>query len=83
MEIHKTTNGGLNWVDQNAGYTGERFMCIWIIHPDTVYISGNTGHILKTVNGGLNWVTLTTNTTEQLWGLQFVNSFTDMLQVMK
>lgn len=76
MEIHKTTNAGLNWTDQNAGYTGERFMGIWIVHPDTVYISGNDGHILKTVNGGTNWVTLTTNTTEQLWGLQFTNSFT-------
>jgi photosystem II stability/assembly factor-like uncharacterized protein len=76
LEIHKTTNGGQNWIDQNAGYTGERFMAIWIVHPDTVYISGNDGHILKTVNGGNNWVTLTSGDTVQLWGLQFVNSFT-------
>ncbi len=76
LEIHKTTNGGASWTDQNAGYSGERFMGIWIVHPDTVYISGNDGHILKTMNGGQNWATLTTNTTEQLWGLQFTSSFT-------
>ena len=67
MEIHKTTNGGQTWTDQNAGYTGERFMCIWIINPDTVYISGNDGHILKTVNGGQNWVTKRSDTLVQLW----------------
>ena len=76
MEIHKTTNAGVSWVDQNAGFTGERFMCIWIVHPDTVYMSGNDGHILKTVNGGQNWVNMRTDTLVQLWGLQFVNSFT-------
>lgn len=76
LEIHKTTNGGQTWTDQNAGFTGERFMCIWIIHPDTVYISGNDGHILKTVNGGLNWINMRSDTLVQLWGLQFVNSST-------
>lgn len=76
LEIHKTTNGGQTWVDQSAGFTGERFMAIWIVHPDTVYISGNDGHILKTVNGGQNWINMRTDTLVQLWGLQFVNSFT-------
>src|SRR4030095_943459 len=75
-EIHKTTNAGLSWVDQNAGYTGTRFMAIYILHPDTVYISGNEGIILKTVNGGSNWVTIYSEATLQLWGLHFVNSFT-------
>jgi photosystem II stability/assembly factor-like uncharacterized protein len=75
--IHKTTNAGQNWVDQSSGYTATRFMAIWIVHPDTVYISGNYGLIIKTVNGGANWFTLNTgDTTTQFWGLQFVNSFT-------
>lgn len=74
--IHKTTNAGQTWTDQSSGYTSMRFMAIWIVHPDTVYISGNNGLIIKTVNGGANWVTLNTGVTDQLWGLQFVNSFT-------
>lgn len=75
--IHKTTNGGQNWTDQNSGFTAMRFMAIWIVHPDTVYMSGNYGRIIKTVNGGANWVLLNTNdTATQFWGLQFVNSLT-------
>ena len=75
--IHKTTNAGVNWTDQTAGYTGTRFMAMWIISPDTVYIAGNYGIIIKTVNGGTNWTTLTTiDSTAQYWGLQFVNSNT-------
>lgn len=75
--IHKTTNAGLNWIDQTAGYTGTRFMGIWIVHPDTVYICGNYALIIKTVNGGNNWTTLTQlDSTQQYWGIQFFNSNT-------
>ena len=76
FNIHKTTNAGANWVDQNSGYTSMRFMAIWIRHPDTVYMSGNDGKIIKTVNGGSNWVTVYSETALQLWGLFFVNSLT-------
>lgn len=76
LEIHKTTNAGVNWIDQNAGYTGTRLMAIYILHPDTVFISGNEGLILRTVNGGTNWVTVNSEASLQLWGLHFVNSFT-------
>lgn len=74
--IHKTTNAGANWTDQNSGYTSMRFMAIWISHPDTVYMSGNDGIIIKTVNGGNNWVTVYSEPTLQLWGMFFVNSLT-------
>ena len=75
--IHKTTNAGQNWSDQNSGFTGMRFMAIWIVHPDTVYMCGNFGRIIKTVNGGANWIQLNANdTVTQFWGLQFVNSLT-------
>jgi Secretion system C-terminal sorting domain/Photosynthesis system II assembly factor YCF48 len=75
--IHKTTNAGVNWTDQNSGFTSMRFMGIWIVHPDTVYMSGNSGIIIKTVNGGSNWAQQNTNdNSTQFWGLQFVNSLT-------
>lgn len=76
FNIHKTTNGGQNWIDQSSGYTSMRFMSMWIVSPDTVYMGGNNGIIIKTVNGGNNWLTLPTNDTVQIWGLQFVNSNT-------
>jgi photosystem II stability/assembly factor-like uncharacterized protein len=76
MNIYKTTNGGLNYTAQNSGYTAQRFMSIFMKHPDTVFISGNYGKILRTVNGGNNWVTLYSDTLIQFWGLYFVNSNT-------
>lgn len=77
MNIYKTTNAGLNWTPQSSGFTGTRFMAIEIIHPDTVFMSGNFGIIIKTTNGGLNWVRQpTSDTTTQLWGLEFINSQT-------
>lgn len=74
--IHKTTNAGANWIDQNSGYTSMRFMAIWLRHPDTVYMSGNDGKIIRTINGGTNWVTVHSETGLQLWGLYFVNQQT-------
>jgi photosystem II stability/assembly factor-like uncharacterized protein len=75
--IYKTTNGGLNYTAQYSGYTAQRFMSIFILHPDTAFICGNYGKILKTVNGGNNWIPFVySDTTVQFWGLFFVNSVT-------
>ncbi len=76
FNIYKTTNAAANWTPQSSGYTATRFMCIWIQHPDTVYMSGNFGLIIKTTNGGQNWFTQPTGNTDQLWGICFVNSLT-------
>ena len=76
FNIYKTTNGGINYTAQNSHYTAQRFMSVFILHPDTVFFSGNYGKILRTVNGGQNWVTLYSDTTRQFWGLWFVNSLT-------
>jgi photosystem II stability/assembly factor-like uncharacterized protein len=77
MNIYRTTNGGLNYTAQNSNYTAQRFMSIFMMHPDTVFISGNYGKILRTVNGGTNWIPYVySDTTVQFWGLFFVNSLT-------
>lgn len=73
MNIHKTTNGGLSWTDQSSGYTGTRFMDIFILDEQTAFMSGNDGLIIKTTNGGNKWVTKPTGTKEQLWGLHFLD----------
>jgi hypothetical protein len=74
MNIHKTTNGGLSWTDQSSGYTGTRFMDIFILDEQTAFMSGNDGLIIKTTNGGNKWVTKPTGTKEQLWGSAFPGS---------
>jgi photosystem II stability/assembly factor-like uncharacterized protein len=76
FNIHKTTNGGLNFIDQNSNFTAQRFMSIWIIHPDTVLMCGNYGKIIKTVNGGNNWNLIYSDTVKQFWCFYFINSNT-------
>jgi photosystem II stability/assembly factor-like uncharacterized protein len=73
FNIHKTTNGGLNFVDQSSNFTAQRFMAEWIFHPDTVLFGGNYGKIIKTVNGGNNWYLVYADTNLQFWSLFFVN----------
>lgn len=76
MNIHKTTNGGVNYTLQSSGWTAQRFMTIWLLSPDTVMMAGNYGKMIKTVNGGNNWTTVYADTTLQFWGLWFTNSMT-------
>jgi len=81
FNIYKTTNGGNNFTAQNSGLTAQRFMAIWIFHPDTALICGNYGKILRTDNGGINWniIYIDPDTTKQFWGLFFVNQNTGFL----
>ncbi|MFA5012407.1 MAG: T9SS type A sorting domain-containing protein [Ignavibacteria bacterium] len=79
MNIHKTTNGGLNYVQQSSGWTAQRFMTTWLLSPDTVLMAGNYGKIIKTVNGGNNWVTVYADTTLQFWGLWFTTPQTGFI----
>ncbi len=72
--IHLTHDGGKSWEDVSSGYTGTRFMDIFFLNRDVIYISGNDGLILRSTDAGLHWTTLKTGTTEQLWGIHFQDS---------
>lgn len=71
--IHITRDGGKTWTDVSSGYTSMRFMDIAILNDSVMYMSGNNGIIIQSTDGGLNWKTLTTNVTEQIWGIHFVS----------
>lgn len=73
FNIHKTTNGGVTFVNQNSHFTAQRFMAEWIFNPDTVLFGGNYGKIIKTVDGGNNWNLVYADTTLQFWTFFFVN----------
>lgn len=76
LNIYKTTNGGVNFTSQSSNLLAQRFMCEWILHPDTVLFGGNYGKIIKTVNGGANWNLVYADTNLQFWGFFFVNQNT-------
>lgn len=72
--IHVTRDGGKSWTDVSSGYTSMRFMDIAILNDSVIYMSGNNGIIIRSTDGGLNWTTLTTNVTEQIWGIHFTSA---------
>ena len=47
----KTTNGGINWYNQNTGVT-DGLLCVQFLNDTVGYITGNSGTILKTTTGG-------------------------------
>ncbi len=73
--LFKTTNGGLNWVMINTGFTGHLW-AINFINENTGYLSGGFSNILKTTNSGTNWVVLMTSVQEEFIGLHFFDSNT-------
>ena len=68
--IIKTTNAGLDWVQQNSGTT-VILKSVQFVNLNTGWICGEGGLILKTTNGGQNWFSLTSGTTEHLTDIHF------------
>ncbi len=52
--IFKTTDGGINWIEQTSG-TSKHLYSVYFINANTGYAVGLDGIILKTTNGGTNW----------------------------
>jgi len=77
-DIHKSTNGGINWVKQtNLAYENQRTE-IQFYNSSTGWSCGADGSFMKTTNGGTNWVE-TFAGFETLTGLDFINSNTGYL----
>lgn len=77
-DIHKSTNGGLNWVKQtNLAYEKQRSE-IDFINATTGWSPGQDGSVLKTTNGGENWIESFAGF-ENLSGVDFLNANTGFL----
>jgi len=51
----KTTNGGINWVQQNQPVGNKPLYGVHIVDSNVVYFAGYFQTIFKTVDGGTNW----------------------------
>ncbi len=71
--IHITSDGGKTWKHANSGYTSMRFMDIFILNENTLFMTGNEGIIIRSTDGGHTWKTMNSNTTAQIWGIHFVD----------
>ena len=68
--IKKTTNSGVDWVEQNSGTT-LTLKSVQFIDQSTGWICGESGLILKTTDGGVNWYSLESSTTQHLTDIHF------------
>ena len=68
--IKKTTNAGVDWIEQNSGTT-LTLKSVKFINHNTGWICGEAGLIIKTTDGGLNWFNQTSGTTEHLTDIDF------------
>lgn len=73
--IKRTTNSGLEWIQQNSGTT-LILKSVQFININTGWICGEGGLILKTTNGGLNWFSLMSGTIENLTDIHFCDANT-------
>jgi photosystem II stability/assembly factor-like uncharacterized protein len=71
--IHITHDGGKTWTNASSGYTAMRFMDIFIQDQSTIFMSGNDGIIIRSIDGGKSWQTMNSGTTQQLWGIHFLD----------
>lgn len=76
--IKKTTNSGLEWIQQNSGTT-VTLKSIQFITPNIGWICGDEGILLKTSDGGLNWFSKTTGTIENLTDVHFCDTNTGFM----
>lgn len=80
--IVKTTNGGINWVQQFTGVSNKRLEGIHPVDSNIVYCVGWFQTILKTTNGGINWLIIRNGefgTTPSLFEVYFINQNTGWL----
>lgn len=70
--IKKTSNAGLDWVEQVSGTT-LTFRSVQFMNQNVGWICGEAGLIIKTTDGGQSWIELTTGTTELLTDLHFAD----------
>jgi photosystem II stability/assembly factor-like uncharacterized protein len=68
----KTTDGGLQWTQQNSNTT-EFIFKVFFINEDLGWACGGNGSVIKTTNGGDTWTPLNCGTTTHLFGVCFAN----------
>ena len=75
INVKKTSDGGVNWVEQYAGNTQMNYY--EIASPNSggdVFIVGNYGILLHTDDGGANWSNMDIGTTEHLRDIFFLSN---------
>lgn len=72
--LHKTTNGGADWIDLSLPTTAQNLNAIFFTSDNTGWMCSTNYNLMKTTNGGVNW----TVNYNPIYGneIQFINSQT-------
>lgn len=73
-KVIKTTNGGVNWVQQNLVSSSDYSF----INENTGYVVGGGGLVHKTTNGGINWAQVFSRSGWVFFGVHFENEMNGM-----
>jgi photosystem II stability/assembly factor-like uncharacterized protein len=76
--IVKTTNGGINWVQQTSPITNG-LNSVKFLDANIGYITAESGAVLKTTNGGSLWFSLTTGFGSALYCSHFFDANTGLV----
>lgn len=68
--IKKTTNAGVEWIQQSSGTTST-LRSVQFIDQNRGWICGESGLILKTTDGGINWDSIASGNTQLLTDIHF------------
>jgi len=71
--FHRTTNGGLNWLDLSFQGTAENLDAVWFVNNRTGFLASTNDTVYKTSNGGESWYHKF-NMTFPVSNLQFLDS---------
>ena len=73
-EIHKTTDGGMNWaIVPGPGPNANSINSVDFFDDQVGYIVGDSGKIHKTTDGALSWTSEVSGTTSNLMEVQMVD----------
>jgi len=81
--ILKTTNGGLNWVNQTPPFPNNQnaLKSVYFIDANTGFACGggylsNLAFVIKTTNGGFNWTNVYNQSGYNMQSIFFINALT-------
>jgi photosystem II stability/assembly factor-like uncharacterized protein len=81
--ILKTTNGGLNWVNQTPPFPNNQnaLKSVYFVDANTGFACGggifsNLAFVIKTTNGGVNWATVYNQSGYPMQSIFFLNALT-------
>ena len=71
--VYRTTNGGTNWIQASMNSGGAWIGRMFFINQTTGWGFGSIGKIVKTTNSGETWSAQTSNTSNYVEALYFIN----------